>query len=446
MLTPTDEAIDDQPPKHSGLSSCWLLNTISLALILVVALVGIQIFDPGGYAGLVIRIFPPPVYHGATVFAITPSDQIVALRATNGQTIWQHALVVGHHPVQFLDGRDGIGSFATDSAVQAFDMHTGAIRWHYEMPSTNRDVQAQNGMIVISEHFPPDQQVVLQITALSERDGTLRWQTAIPQPTGDYGMTMRMFAQGIYVILNTGAEYSAMTIFMIDPLTGTLRWHISLPSVSQDHPIALDAQDGIVAVRLDDALLAFDNTIGAQIWRVPMQGISHTGDPILTCVINQGNVYSINLNRQPSSSNDLVALSARTGAIRWHINLPPAPNWTYRLQVVNDISLAVLFPEGGEIHSRADGTRQWTFTGYLANGNQNTILIWDATEIQARNSADGTLRWHLNANDTAPYSIYQTNTMLYLSNGAWLRALDPTTGKVHWNLPQSFSDIIFATN
>ncbi len=241
---------------------------------------------------------------------ITPAN-VAALRPA---WIYQ-ALVAGPLQVSPLvvDGIMYLTEF--QGHVAALDARSGRVLWRYNqaIPSnllalgfapTNRGVAIRDSTVYVGT---PDARLV----ALDARSGALRWSVPVADNAMGYAITGAPLAVGDLILTGVSGAEAGIRGFIdaYDAKTGTRRWRTyTIPAPGEPGSDTWAGDSWKTGGGSTWVTGSYDPALGLVYWGVgnpgPLwNGDTRAGDNLYTCA--------------------LLALDARTGAIRWHFQFTP---------------------------------------------------------------------------------------------------------------------------
>ncbi len=285
-----------------------------------------------------------------------------------------------------VDGTVFIASY--DGNVYAIDEYAGVQKWLF---STGQFILASpavsNGLVYITTACPTSGGQPFSCTggsvyALDEATGSVVWQKLEPVPISSSPLVAdgRVF-YGI-IALGNGRVLARFA------MSGNLNWTAYLSDAVEVPP---SVDNGRVFVgQIDGAIVALNETNGAQLWRVvPSGAVTFQTAP----AVGYGMVFTGSISR------GLVALNENTGATVW----------TFATGGSNTTSVAL---SGGRVYF---GTGR----GIVYSLNATTgVLMWSRTTGGAVASS--------------PALALGSKTLFVGSNDHYLYALNVTTGAVLW--------------
>jgi outer membrane protein assembly factor BamB len=263
---------------------------------------------------------------GGVVYAAS-GDDLVALRASNGQLLWSTTLENAPTTPAVSHGMVYTGTFGGEGRLYALDAATGAIRWRAHIGNyVNDGPTVADGRVYISGHgwvYAFDAQTGAHlwrtdtgsleggtavshsvayvhtqgtnIVALNAETGQIRWEQSI-----GYGFSTPAVSGGSVFV---GGDYA---MFAFDARTGEALWEASFPEVNMSPAVAY----GLVYAGGGDGLYAFDAETGAVAW-TGRTGDQARSDP----AVANGVVYIW------AWDNTIYAFDALTGEKLWNWHL-----------------------------------------------------------------------------------------------------------------------------
>lgn len=282
---------------------------------------------------------PPVVVDGVMYFASAPCGDLLALRATDGGTVWQTHISQGLSGITMLDApslavANGLIYTSGSDQTCAWRTSDGSQAWCHVLPGDVTGPTYVDGILYVGV-LGNAQQLVY---ALRASDGGEVWHNAVP----------------------------------------TALLGLSAPTVA-NNMIYVGAKDGLFALRASD---------GSLLWR-QLQGIYAAGAP----VVSNGALYI-------SAAGTVAALDATVGSVKWRTPLlsisPSAPFSSMALGVDADHVYVDL--DGIYALNIADGSAVWTVSrssGFLSAGRINIQAFagYVLTSKGLLRGSDGDLVW-----------------------------------------------------
>jgi outer membrane protein assembly factor BamB len=263
---------------------------------------------------------------------------VTALNLADGSVRWSNPLggrllsVDGN--VYLQTSIPPVGTTPTQDFLLALRSDDGTVRWRYDTPPTFA-LATGTGVVYLSypvDSKVSDHQVLAQagvVLALDAMSGTLLWQTNV---TGPPLADPVLAGTSVYLALGS-PTISAPTpgpfnVIALDAHTGVLRWHYTSAEPAQVSTIG----DSVVYVeafghnrfgQADDTLVALEAGNGDMRWRLSAGGVPY--GPLLV----NGALYFVATTQptDPNSERQYVAESAdaHTGKVRWQTPLTYLP-------------------------------------------------------------------------------------------------------------------------
>ena len=284
---------------------------------------------------------------------------------------------------------DGMVFISSDAGnVYAIDEYSGTQKWVFATNQYLRSSPAvSNGLVYVTTACPTASPGPFQCTtgsayALDEQTGTLVWQRLINWPITSSTVVAdgRMF----YGSLTAGNGH----VYARNAATGNGNWTAYLSDMVESSP---SVDSGRVFVgQFDGAVVALDETTGAQIWRVVPVG----ADNVQTALaVGYGMVFA------STTTGGLYALNENSGATIWRFSTAGANTTSVALNAG-----IVYFGTGGG-------------TLYALNAT-TSALVWSRTLGGGISSSPGL--------------ALGSKMLLVGSNDHRMYALDMSTGTVLW--------------
>lgn len=250
------------------------------------------------------KIVAPPLQVGDVVYVGTADNLMLALDATNGETVWPEPFEAGHSiwgQAAYSRGKLYVASL--DRSLHALDAETGIEQWKTEFEGAIASQPVLNDNLVYISEFGS------QVHAVDIDNGNIIWSA--PAENWVWGAPA----------YDAGAVYYADidgNVFAVDAQTGDALWQAQAAGAVQTNPLVVD---GIVYVASEGesgevpagALTAFDTANGEQLWR------QITPAPLFTAPVAVDDAVVVALQ---SESAILSAYDLQSGAPLWNI-VPP---------------------------------------------------------------------------------------------------------------------------
>ena len=235
-----------------------------------------------------------PIVANGVVYAVGQGD-LVALNAKTGDSIWAPPFNV-RDDVAVANGV--LYASSPNNILYALDAGTGELNWLYQMPAAPGAPVIADGIVYVT--------VDTTVYALNAVNGSFTWQ----QMTGP--------TKGVPLVVN-GVFYTADTagnVYALNARTGTLLWKTTAGSSVTS---SLTVVNSVVYIGSSDnqepAVYALNALTGGLIWKHPLADSLTFTDP--SPAVANGIVYV-------SSDQNLSALDASTGTLRWQHSAPYA--------------------------------------------------------------------------------------------------------------------------
>lgn len=269
-----------------------------------------------------------------------------------------------------------------------------------------------------------------QISALDAATGALRWRAHISEQP-----LRPLFAQGAVYFASqalTGPTTGVSYVSALRASDGALLWRHKLGDfvLSPPSDAALAWANGVVYLAAQANIYAIRASDGAQLWRATLP--ANTAPP----AVSDGVVYTLTWSDGPG--DQLFALNASTGAIRWHsatltggANQPNAPLVAGGMIYADTgDALYALLVSGGALRWQAK-LPGFSFTPTLVNG-----VVYDGNGgMNAFQATTGQLLWSVTLSTPPFEDITQADaTGAYVASYQSFIAFDPGNGKQRWSV------------
>ena len=389
-----------------------------------------------------------PVVHGDALFYTLPYDIVVAMEPRTGRELWRYT-----------------PRLARDSLVLCCGPH-------------NRGVAVDDARVYLAT-------LDARLVALDRRTGAVAWEVPVAEPIKGYSFTAApLLADGKVILGTAGGEFGIRGwVDAYDAGTGQRAWRFyTVPSPEDGGwwglwaattPDGEDLHRDLARERADSARYADAwRTGGGPVWMTP------AFDAALGLVfIGIGNpAPDIDESKRPGDNlytSSIAALDVRTGALKWYHQLVPHDRWDYDAAnpvvlldaTVNGATVPAIAHAGkaGWVHvlDRRDGRRLVRTEALVPQ--KNLFMSATAEGIEVAPGGHGGSNW-------APSAYSPRTRLMYvlanhepsvfklvpapLSQGAqWfggemtvanrgrgafgrLNAVDPSTGKIRWQLTE----------
>lgn len=254
-----------------------------------------------------------PVVHSGRLFAVNGNGQVTALKAADGERLWQVTLPLAEPELARTGGGLAVQGdllFVTTGGGQVFALtaSSGKKVWDVDLAVPLRAAPAVEGshLYIISQDN--------RLFALNALDGTLQWtHSGMESTLGLMNAAAPAVANGVVV-----APYTSGEVFVLRATDGRFIWQDTLtsPYNGQDPEATVTAiaaapvvADGLLyAVGLNGGLSAYGVANGQRFWKAD---ITTTQQPWVAGL----QIFAL------TDNGELVALNRKDGAIRWVADL-----------------------------------------------------------------------------------------------------------------------------
>jgi outer membrane protein assembly factor BamB len=252
------------------------------------------------------------------VYYLTRHHELYAIERRTGATVWRQSLRLAASRSR-TSGTTVIVERGTvvvgDDDLFAFDVQTGAPRWHFVPAGGDRPGPylgaSASGVVYAGS-------TTGRIYALDVATGHPAW---VSGPIGARAVVFGPVVEGGLVV----AAYTDFTsvrhggVLALDASTGDLRWHAKFPSSAPGFASGaaggpVIAADTIIATSSDGRIYGFDRTTGQVTWTLPpVAGMGEDFRPLLLCqrTLLVGSLTGV-----------LIAVNTRTWQESWRYTSP----------------------------------------------------------------------------------------------------------------------------
>ena len=312
------------------------------------------------------RLTASPIVAGGRIFVLDTEANVRALSADNGGLAWTRSLVP--------EGKKGRGAFggglASDGShvyatsafgeVLALDASSGAIQWRKSVGSPVRGAPTvSNGRVLFTS-------VANQVFCLSTSDGSEIWTS---QGVGEQASVIASTSPAIQgeavIVPQTSGDLTAFQVTSGAPLwTDTLSSTDTSSSLANLNDIAARPvidRGQVFAISHSGSFASFDLGNGQRQWVREFSGVH-------TPWVAGDYVFVVSLD------NKLVAISRKSGGVRWIKDLP-AGKWAgpvmgngKLIAVSSEGQLVMVSPQTGEVLSTIDLGGKFYIDPIIASG------------------------------------------------------------------------------
>jgi outer membrane protein assembly factor BamB len=274
------------------------------------------------------KVSAQPVTASGLVYAGSEDHSVYAVSASAGKLLWKK--VVGWYPFlsPVVAGSLYVGTADNVLALRAAD---GSTLWSYTLHSAGTPVVA-DGVVYVDGLDIGESTLV----ALNAADGSVRWRHGF----GDYTVV----GLGYTPVISDGMVFitDSAGVYALDPADGSIRWHVKLlTTVPGLSPLTVQSNIIYVSggnVASDIHLYALRSTDGSKLWEVRTDGYASRPS------VASGVIYLAEKLYPGTNGTDTFAyaLSAANGSTLWRAPLGTAVNL-----VTNPAAFAAPLVEGG---------------------------------------------------------------------------------------------------
>lgn len=247
------------------------------------------------------------------------AGKVLALRATDGSTLWSYALESAATPVVvggvvYVDGLDIGGG---GSELVALNVTDGSVRWRhvfgdYTFVGLGFTPVISDGMVFITDNAG--------VYALDPTNGSARWHdtllTTVP------GLSPLTVQSGI-IYVSGGNAASDVHLFALRDADGSKLWEVKTDGFTSQPYVAGDAiylTEKLFPGTNGDDMFAYALSVanGSTHWHTPLGTETNlvTYLPGLAAPIVEGSMVVVG-----SDDSNLYAIGVMDGAVRWHANV-----------------------------------------------------------------------------------------------------------------------------
>jgi outer membrane protein assembly factor BamB len=420
------------------------LTLLSLGLVLVL-LVTLAPAWSGAVRQAWSRLFPPPPYQGALVYAQRADGALIALRASDGSTQWVNNQLSGQNVFLASNSMliaDGVASHANGTfAVRASDGH---ILWSRPNPggSTQQILIPLSATQGLNWLTVPDGNQMSMFQGINLQDGAVQWSTTVNGMLESIGNIVN---DTLMVCLSSPPTQpqQSLQMIMLDMRTGKIGWQTPPLSYAPAKNSAINCDDGPSTEYLEQLqgntsrITAYQRADGKQQWQRSAPGdVTHMDATSL--YLTTYFVY------QPSTlPQTLTALNATDGSQRWQIpgqftnlyfsNAAPANPTVLLMQTPTGI--AGIAPQTGTVLWQVQSQRFGIPASQAAYGVGDVVYYLNSNTLSALHTTTGTSLWHMNLPPTSNgFQLAYHDQHVYLADQNGLMAIDPTNGHPSWRV------------
>jgi outer membrane protein assembly factor BamB len=254
------------------------------------------------------------------------------------------------------------------------------------------------------------------VSAVAKGDGRILWRVTLPVSSGETEGSSVVFSGGLILV-------GDRDVFGLDPVSGTIRWRYT--PVEGRRPgrwIMANRGDTLVTGSSSGHVYALDATTGQELWRTRLpEGLAGSGitTDVFDPVIDGAEVFVASTERPsvfPFLRGGVAALEMTTGRLIW---ARPVPQ-----------------PYADEVRTGTFGVAVW---GPVVAASSLSGHVYGF------NRADGTLRWTLPPDSSAPVwdgrpsgdlrPLAADGARIIVGSGiGWVTAVDASTGWQLWRV------------
>lgn len=376
---------------------------------------------------------PAPVAGDALVYSvISPMSNsfaplpasIIALDARTGATQWKKPLPetnvkiveVSAQSVVAVAGASQFG--APGGRVVALGATTGTLLWQYQLANHEAldDVSAAVPDVVVGANniflhtvdvASPTRQE--RVTALRATDGAVLWRQELQDQA--LAAAPAVTPSAVFLISTTTSQLQgwSTTIKAVNPATGATLWMTALPALRGSNGLLTASGDAVyISIYEDDNstqdVAALSATDGAVRWRVP---VSHGN--LLQLIAGSDAVFAIIYGK-------VVALDVESGAARWQLGTDNLQDGTALVPHAVTLEDGVLYLAAQHTGPVGDGQGRWT--------NPETVYAVEAST--------GAIRWKYATGSYNSGQMTVDGPSVYMRADDGLTTLSAATGARLW--------------
>lgn len=321
----------------------------------------------------------------------------------------------------FVHAKDSLGNWGDFDSIQFFVVQQMASDWATYGQSNFRNYHDPNSQFQmplaldwvtihpnhISTHLPPTILTVGEKTILSynsyDRSTYIRcfnnlngeelWQTYLGNR---FSMSEVSYAYDkVYVMANSASDQT--DLICLDISDGIEVWRRTVFGPFSNFRHSLTIVEGKALIRLENRLLSFDTSTGAEIYDVFTSRMSPD--------LNIPTAYNNILYEYNSGGNTLVEWDTETGALNWESNnLGDGPR--------------ILFVQNSALID--------TFNQQVVCANKLQTIVFDLKNRQEQ--------FRINE-ETQSFPILYNNELIYITSSGLINAYNASSGQLSWSIP-----------
>jgi outer membrane protein assembly factor BamB len=347
---------------------------------------------------------------------------VSAYRASDGKMRWHFSLPLASQRTTTMIVQGQIAVVGTDTALEALDAVTGALRWTVQAGPQIQSMLVSGTTLYVGS--------MTWVSAFALADGSTLWTQQVAG-----GDTSRLVLSGNTLYVG-GSLASAL--IALDAESGALRWSAQLPSA--EGASSFVPQEGMLFVQTRHRLEVLDASSGHLLWQLltAVQGFQ-VGDGIVSLIFRD--LSPANAAPAPTLSG-LRALRASDGSLLWQEVTPVSVDGERDVLTPETIYRAITSEQGNlSAWSTSNGALLWQMTTQPIIGLIRDLGVLYASSgdtVTAFREADGTRLWQSRLTQAGTLTTLVGNTQsLYgvdtLSSTGLVLAFTPA-GIVRWQI------------
>jgi outer membrane protein assembly factor BamB len=231
------------------------------------------------------------------------------------------------HDLIYIETGDAVHSSPPVNIISALSVRDGSVRWTYRYPLTTTDTgmglsSAGDGAVYVTGSNP--------LFALNATTGKQMWQANLPQ---DQGNAVSSLLDGVLYVTSSASCFnceiqpSSSLVSAFDPATGTQLWQSQRLAGFLTPP--LEAR-GIVYVGSQDGHLhALRASDGMQLWTSYAGGELHVTPQVINGLVCVGTAPFLGKDDPNTTATHIIAFDATSGHQQWSYTVPPTQSSGY---------------------------------------------------------------------------------------------------------------------
>jgi outer membrane protein assembly factor BamB len=281
---------------------------------------------------------PPSIWDGLTVadnmvfFGVNETGSwmdLYAVHADTGSLAWKVRItdvsgIGGLLVLQdmiYIETGDAVHSSPPVNVISALSVRDGSVRWTYRYSPTLTDTGMGLSSVGEGAVYVTDSN---SLFALNATTGKQLWQANPPREQGNVVASLLdrvLYATSSAGCFNCVIQPSSSLVYAFDPATGTQRWQSQLFDGFLTPPMEAH---GIVYVGSQDSHLhALRASDGRQLWTSYAGGELHVTPQVSNGLVCVGTVPFLDKDAPNATATHLMAFDAPTGHQQWSYTFPP---------------------------------------------------------------------------------------------------------------------------